>query len=88
MPLAPRKKAKAAAAIRLLPSLRAWFFTTNYSRLAAFSSTLGYRFAAEGLIDGTEGTLETLVFLYPEQAIKLPLLGSHYPHPHLIGDGI
>src|SRR5690554_5212722 len=30
------------AAIRLLPSVNEWFFTTKYKRFAAFSSRLGY----------------------------------------------
>ena len=31
------------AAMRLLPSLKEWFFITKYSKFAAFSSTLGYK---------------------------------------------
>src|SRR5690606_21159729 len=34
---------KSQAAIRLLPSVNEWFFTTRYKRFAAFSSMLGYR---------------------------------------------
>ena len=37
-----KKYRKSAAAMRLLPSWNEWFFTTKYSRFAAFSSRVGY----------------------------------------------
>jgi hypothetical protein len=38
-----KKRRKQAAAIRLLPSTKAWFFTIKYNNNAAFSSIEGYR---------------------------------------------
>jgi len=38
-----RKSRNKNAAMRLLPSTNEWFLVTKYSKLAAFSSILGYK---------------------------------------------